>query len=1003
MQAALHSAASALRAYLAQYTQDTRLLRLTTSLGADRLLVERIEGHEGLSEGFRFTIDALSTDAQIDLNALLGQPALLEILTQHSRTALRPVHGHITSVERLGSDGGFARYRLTLEPWTAFLRHRHDAYVWQNATVFDILADIFSGYQGQGKLVPSWRLALADPDAYPPYDLRTQFEESDWAFVERLLADEGLFYWFEHRADAGTQTLGSHQLVIGDYNGAFAPNPQGVIRFHRADATEEADSITRWHAARRLLPNAVALASWNETLASTLEAHAQTHHDNGEAPDLAVIDYPGERRFATRDAAERAARRKLQAFEARNKTYDGVGTVRTLYPATTFVLTGHAVHDADRRAGGKAAATFAVISVRHRARNNLSSQARLLIEGVFAHTRHAPQDEPDNAPLYENRFTALRADVPWRPLTEDGRGALLHPKPTVTGVQTGIVVGESGSDLNAGRDHRVQVQMHWQRGSRSSSRRAHPQGDDNAPGNSQAYIWVRVAEKAAGPNWGSAFLPRIGQEVLLDYVEGDIDRPLVIGSLYNGKGQEDAPGNQVNQGAGAATGNAPAWFAGSSGDHAHNAILSGFKTQEIGHSQDGQGGYNQLVFDDTTGQVGVRLHSTQHTTQLNLGHIKRQRDNERKQSHGLGTELSTEAYGAVRAGQGLLISADARPHDSGAQMDAREAHEQLQQAHALQQSLAESAEKHLAFAGKTFDKERHEQPEKALSRPIASLEQTAEGTGTPEGGGAGAVPVFGRPDLVISAPAGIAMLTAQDLHAAAGSSVTLTGGVDVSATVGQHLAAAVKDGISLFTYGDAKAKRKEQGDKGIKLHAAQGKVAIQAQSAEARIAADKDVHITSTQAGVEMAAKEHVMLAAGGAYIKIAGGSIQIHAPGKVEFKATMKVLGGPASMTHELVSLPKGELKFDANKPLFSQQIDLSHLAMNEEPGFNSAGKTYWAIKEDGTFMTSGTTSKEGLTDRIFANETGRIKVAVEAGDWQVEERFEEDNDDLLNGGHEE
>lgn len=967
----LSGAASELRACLAQYTQDTRLLRLTTSLGGDRLLVEHIDGREGLSEGYRFDITALCSDAHLDPEPLLGQPVLLQLLTQHSHTDLRPIHGHITAVERLGSDGGFARYRLTLEPWLTFLRHRRDSYVWQGKSVLDIVAEIFSDYQDKGKLAPAWRLALADASQYKAREVCTQFEESDLAFVERLLAEEGLFYWFEHRADAGSASLGCHTLVIADHNGAFTPNMQGFIRYHRAATVERSDSITAWHAHRRLATNAISLGSWNETQAGLIASDIQSTHDNGDVPLLRAVDHPGQRRFAAREDVERTARLQLEALEARNKTYTGTSTVRTLAPGTTFVLTGHAIHDTDQ------AATFAVISVRHRGRNNLSSQARTLIHKLFANTIQQPTKEQDEPP-YGNRFTALRADIPWRPFTEDSHGALLHPKPTVAGIHTAIVVGTAGQDLSTERDHRIKVQMHWQRGTQSQSRLAHPQGNDNAPGNDGAYIWVRVAEAAAGPNFGSSFLPRIGQEVILDYIEGDIDRPIVTGSLYNGKGMQDAQGNEVTQGAGAATGNAPAWFAGTSGGHAHNAILSGFKTQEIGHSQDGQGGYNTLIFDDSTGQIGARLQTTQTKAQLNLGHIKRQRDNERLQSHGHGAELSTEAYGAIRAGQGLLISADARPNAGSTQMDAKEAHQQLKQAHELQKSLSDTAQKHNAFVGKTLNKEQHEQPEKILARPIESLEQTAEGAGTPEGGGAGTVPAFGRPDLVMSAPGGIALLTPQDMHAAA-NAITITGGIDVSATVGRNLAAAVKDGISLFTYGDAKAKRKEQGDKGIKLHAAQGKVDIQAQSAELRAAADKDVNITSTHAKIEVAAKEHVLLTAGGAYVKISGGNIEIHAPGKVEFKAGMKDLSGPASRLVAMPLLPKSDI---TSPDSYSLRVDISR-AMSPDEKFEHV--PYKVQIADGQLF-EGTTDKDGRTTRIHDTTSHEMKIIFGDGEWSLD-----------------
>jgi type VI secretion system secreted protein VgrG len=910
MTSAMLDAAAALRAQLTQYTQDTRLLRFTLSSSADQFLVEHIDGREGLSQGYRFDITALSSDPRIGLDDLLGQPALLEILTQQSRTELRPIHGHISAVERLGSDGGFTRYRLVLEPWTAFLRHRFDSFVWQDATIIEILEDLFADYRDQGKLVPRWRFALADPSQYPRHDVCTQYEESDWSFVERLLADEGLFYWFEHSAEHGSDAAGTHQLVIADHNGAFAPNMQPAIRYHRAAAVEQTDSITGWHATRRWTTNSIVIGSWHEGQVTNITARADSAHDNGETPSLSATDQPGQRLFTAREQAERTARRQLEALEARNQTYEGQGTVRTLAPGTTFTLTDHAIHDADRTAGGDSATTFAVIAVRHRARNNLSFGARVLIHNVFANTTSAPsgdEQQPD-APLYQNHFTALRADIPWRPLNADGRGMLLHPKPMVAGVQTALVVGNGGDDLSTERDHRIKIQMHWQRGGRSSNRRTHPAGADNAPGHAGAYIWVRVAEAAAGANWGSSFTPRIGQEVLLDYLEGDIDRPVVVGSLYNGRGMDDAQGNQVAQGNAGATGNAPAWFAGGSGEHAHNAILAGFKTQEIGNSQDGQGGYNTLIMDDSTGEVGARLQTTQHATELNLGHIKRQSDNARQASHGHGAELTTATFGAIRAGQGLLISADARPNAGSTQLDAREAQQQLQQAHALQTTLADTARQHNAFAGQTLDKDQHSQPETVLARPIDALAQTDAGIGSPAGGGAGTVPAFGRPDLIVSAPAGVALLTPADLHASA-SAISVTGGIDVSATMGRNFAVAVRSGITLFTYGDAKAKRKGQGDKGIKLHAANGKVDLQAQSAQLQAAADKDMQIDSTHAKVEASAKEHVLLTAGGAYVKIAGGNIEIHAPGSVQFKAGMKDLSGGTSMNIAAPALPKGAL----------------------------------------------------------------------------------------------
>ncbi|MGD7413513.1 type VI secretion system Vgr family protein, partial [Ralstonia pseudosolanacearum] len=166
----------------------------------------------------------------------------------------------------------------------------------------------------------------------------------------------------------------------------------------------------------------------------------------------------------------------------------------------------------------------------------------------------------------------------------------------------------------------------------------------------------------AGPNWGGVALPRVGQEVLVEFVQGDIDRPVVVGAAYNGSGQRDAQYNQNQAGAAGATGNAPAWFAGDSksqGAYAHNAVLSGIKTQALAGSQTGASGYSQLVFDDTECQGRTQLSTTQAATALTLGHQKEQIDSARQADLGHGAALATNDSGSVRAGAGLLLTAHA--------------------------------------------------------------------------------------------------------------------------------------------------------------------------------------------------------------------------------------------------------------------------------------------------------------------------------------------------------
>ncbi|MEG1115472.1 MAG: type VI secretion system Vgr family protein, partial [Janthinobacterium sp.] len=297
----------------ASFTQASRLLQLTTPLGADRLLAECVRGEEGLSTGFVFQIAALSTDAAISLRTLIGQPALLQLLTATSADALRPFHGHLTAVELVGANGGMARYQLTLEPWSAFLAHGRDSRLFQDMTVFEILDALFAAYQGQGKLAPAWRFDILDRAAYPKRSLSTQYQESDWAYAQRLMHEEGLFYYYEHSGDPGSPSLGSHCLVVADHNGAFQPNAQSSIDFTQPGAVMKVDSIDRWRTALRQQTNAIEMGSWDYR---SLDQRVASAAGPAQGVELLSRDTPGAYAYASREQGQRIARNQLQALEA---------------------------------------------------------------------------------------------------------------------------------------------------------------------------------------------------------------------------------------------------------------------------------------------------------------------------------------------------------------------------------------------------------------------------------------------------------------------------------------------------------------------------------------------------------------------------------------------------------------------------------------------------------------------------------------------------------------
>jgi uncharacterized protein (DUF2345 family) len=454
----------------------------------------------------------------------------------------------------------------------------------------------------------------------------------------------------------------------------------------------------------------------------------------------------------------------------------------------------------------------------------------------------------------------------------------------------------------------------------------------------------------AGANWGSNAIPRIGQEVLVDFIEGDIDRPVVIGALYNGQGQRDAQHNQFCQGAGAATGNAPAWFAGEAGAHAHPAALSGIKTQAIGASQGGGGPYNQLVFDDNLGQsrTALQQHAGAHkgSAELNLGHLRHQTDNQRLAPVGFGAELKTEASAALRAGQGILLSADARSGASGSQLDAKEAHAQLERSHQLQLSLATTAQAHNAAL-----KDEQGKPEPAPDKlaAIAQQEHGAKviGTSASGSGGQSEASAYSEPQLQLSSPAGIAATTAADAVLSAGNTSSIVAGQDINFASQGGAFHIVKAGISLFTYGKASNKDKPNQETGVKLHAASGKIISQSLSDETRITADKMVTVASVTKSVTIAAKQHALLTAQGAYLKLEGGNIMLHGPGKIEFKASMKEFAGPVSISSPELAFKLHELNI--KRDLDIEYVDAEGNALANEPIELNFSNAYGTVTLDG------------------------------------------------------
>ncbi|MEW6761842.1 MAG: type VI secretion system Vgr family protein, partial [Pseudomonadota bacterium] len=569
----LAAAGQALGRFGTKLSQHARLVTLASSQdGAlpEALMAERVRGREAVNELYAFEVDALSTSTDLELEGFIGEELTVTLLQPDG--SRRAWHGLCTAAEWLGADGGVARYRLLLEPALALLRLRRDSYIFQDKNVQDIVTELFADY-------PQLRFEFDVSSALAARPICTQYRESDYDFFVRLMVSEGLSWRFEHDQASGSGDGQSrHKLVIFDSQ-AEAPDTPGdpALRFHGVRATDLDDAIDHFGARRQAVANAVTISSWDPAQLLAPNAELASTLDAGELPPLPVYDGSGER--VASSGAEDHAQLMLRALELDNKVFEGQGAVRRLAPGYRFELAQHERYPIGENA-------FKTLWVEHEARNN--------IDAGIATADRAGWIEPGT---YRNRFGCVREAVAIVP-----RATALPNAHTALGPQTALVVGVQDATATTVRDHQVRVQFAWQRGQGSNQGGLAHDVDEqgSAPGDERSGTWVRVAEALAGPNWGSQFTPRIGTEVLVDFIENDIDRPLVVAQLYTGA-------------------DVPPFPAGVDSTANHAGTISGIHTRGF----DG-GGYNQWQLDDTRGQLRMRLASSSANTQLNLGYLVQQ-------------------------------------------------------------------------------------------------------------------------------------------------------------------------------------------------------------------------------------------------------------------------------------------------------------------------------------------------------------------------------------------
>ncbi|MDN7852867.1 type VI secretion system tip protein TssI/VgrG [Burkholderia seminalis] len=859
--------------------QQDRLLKLDTPLGGNALAVQRAVGRSQIGRDYSFTLDVVSSNDSLELKKLIAQPATLWIRLGNS--AYRPVSGYIYTARRLGANGGLTTYQLELRAWMHVLRFRRDEKIWIDKNVEEIISDVLGMHpEARGR----FRFALSQPLANRSY---TRQSETDWNFVHRLMEEEGLYCAWQ-QADDGK----SHTLVITDNLQAFAPLSPEIVRFYRGGTAGEADAFTQWSGTRTLQSVTFTTRTFdykNPAQPSNPKGTSlPTMAGQGELPDqLEVYEYTGAYTYLDQARGDHLAKVKMEGWESQAKRFHAAGGVRAIDAGRRFTLAEHPEHDrdsADQR-------EFAAIEVAWWIENNLPVSGS---DSDFPHSLKRSLDQTraryENTPglqvshddgsvgFYLVEVEAQRVSVPYRSPFE-------HKKPEMH-LETAIVVGPQGEEVHTDELNRIRVQFVW---------------DRLNPANENASCWVRVVQSDTGGGYGGVHVPRIGEEVLIDYVGGDCDRPLAVGRVYNGANQ-------------------PQWHS--------DGILSGYRSKEYSG-----GGYNQLVMDDATGQNRVQLMSSSANSLLHLGYLIDQNGNSRGSYLGSGFDLRSDAYGAVRASQGLYVTTHPKAPNSQP-LDVKEAQQQLVTGESLVEAMSGVSEQHQAESLK----EAHDTMRAFTDATQDSKSGSASG-GRTAGGGTGSANAFKEPVMLFGSPSGIGMSTQQSVHVVANDHVNVASGQSVHVAAGKSLIGSIGQKLSLFVQ-----------NAGMKLFAGKGKVEIQAQSDNIEVTAQKAVKVVSATDRIEIAADQGILLTSGGAYIRIKDGNVEVHAPGKIDVKGASHTFAGPASMGYPLPS----------PRPDQPGQLELLHQYANGE-GFK--GGKFTVLDASGGVLREGALDAKGHT----------------------------------------
>jgi len=503
-------------------TQKYRELEIATPLGEDVLLLTSMSGTEQLGRPFRFELELTSEDHNIKYADIVGQNVTIRLNLSEDKA--RYFNGFVSRFTQKLAAGQMASYQATVVPWLWFLTRTADCRIFQEMTVPDIIEKVFRDHG-----FTDFERSLSGNYRTWPYCV--QYRETDFNFISRLMEQEGIYYFFKHEN-------GKHSLVLADSASAHEPYPEfEELEYHPADkGTKDKECISNWVVGTNLQPGWYALKDFDfENTKKDLQARAKVEREHAAA-EFEIYDYPGE--YVESKDGEEYAKKRIEELQAQYEVISAESDARGICTGYTFKLadqlTDHPREDQNRQ--------------------YLITSASFNIEAGEFYSAGQTGGES----FYSCSFTAIDATQPFR-------AARITPKPSIPGPQTAMVVGPSGEEIYTDEYGRVKVQFHWDRYSKA---------DENSS------CWIRVAQVWAGKNWGAMYIPRIGQEVIIEFLEGDPDQPIITGRVYNAQAM-------------------PPY------DPKSNKTMSTVKS----NSSKGGGGFNEIRFEDKKGDEQIFIHA----------------------------------------------------------------------------------------------------------------------------------------------------------------------------------------------------------------------------------------------------------------------------------------------------------------------------------------------------------------------------------------------------------